>query len=287
MIYSLRLFILALAVFTIGAVAAHAQPKGWPCDYGYRPGNTWFYRSLGPPYLTYAVTASRDSVGSNGEYWVYAGGYWYRIDSACHFDVYVGAVDLEFQHAFIASADSGDRWVMDSVGGEPSRRAIIYDTYDQYVFGKKSRISEVRYYFDNPDNWPGGDTWASGFGIIAIRRNPGGYDVLIGAIIDGKHYGTTSGLDESPADVGATSIAVYPVPTSSGATVRFTAHGERAASFTVHDMLGRVVQRTDLNELNDGLNTVPLDLNGLPPGAYMVTVEANGAACRAPLVIAR
>lgn len=86
---------------------------------------------------------------------------------------------------------------MDSIGGGPPYRAFVYDTYDQYVFGKKSRISEVRYYFSSPDNWPVGDTWASGIGIIDVRRNPTGYYVLIGAIIDGKHYGTTSGMDEN------------------------------------------------------------------------------------------
>lgn len=193
---ALSLLLLVLLLI-FGASMAEAQPKGWPCDYGYRPGNTWFYRSLGPPYQTYTVRVLRDSIGGDGKYWAYAGGLWYQIDSTCTFNLFLNPQDLQYQHRFIAAADSGDRWVMDSVGGQPSYRAFVYATYDQYVFGKKSHISEVRYYFENPDNWFGGDTWASGVGIIARRSNPGVYDVLIGAIIDGKHYGTTSGVEGS------------------------------------------------------------------------------------------
>lgn len=288
MIYSLGLMIpVLLAALMLGSGNAHAQPKGWPCDYGYRPGNTWFYRSVLFPDETFTVSVVRDSMGMDGKYWVYiAGGYWYRIDSSCTFDSFLDPRDLPYSRKFIAAADSGDRWVVDSNAGEPSRRAILYDTYDQYVFGKKSRISEVRYYFDKPDNWFGGNTWAEGFGVIAIRSNPTGYYVLIGTIIDGRHYGTTSGFDYEPV-VETGRMTLWPMPTSDAATLRFHNNGARTATLTIHDLLGRTVRHLQLNDLPDAITTLPLNLSALPAGAYIVTVEANRAVQRTPLVIAR
>jgi hypothetical protein len=108
----------------------------------------------------------------------------------------------------------------------------------------------------------------------------------VGAIIDGVAYGVTSGVDQ-PASDAAGSVAIYPLPASDRATLAITARGERRASIEIHDILGRPVRRDADEPLRDGLNTIHLDVTGLAPGSYLVTVDIDGTRCTRAMVVAR
>lgn len=142
-----------IAIFSLSLLAAitaaQAQPHGWPCDYGYRPGNTWFYRSTSFGGDIYSERIVRDSIGDNGEYWVYFESpalhfnCWYRIDSSCIFDLFYNPKWSQYQHWFVATADSGDWWVVDTVSTQTPLHARVDNVYYPIVFGKSVTSKDI------------------------------------------------------------------------------------------------------------------------------------------------
>ncbi|HOP27649.1 MAG TPA: M20/M25/M40 family metallo-hydrolase [Candidatus Sabulitectum sp.] len=86
-----------------------------------------------------------------------------------------------------------------------------------------------------------------------------------------------SGIEEGPLNPGLT-LKVSPSPASSAAYVETAAN----ASISVFDFSGRVVLREQAQQ-----GTTPLDVSGLPPGIYLVTVGLDNRSCAGRLVICR
>ncbi|MBS1913864.1 MAG: T9SS type A sorting domain-containing protein [Bacteroidetes bacterium] len=287
--------LLSAAVSVIAAWStATAQPHGWPCDYGLRPGNTWFYASTSFKN-GYSETVVRDSMAADGHYWVnvaspsFGENDWYRIDSNCTIDFYHAPTDRQFKQWFVASADSGDWWVVDTVTLDVPTYAQINAIYHPGIFGRTVRSKEVVYYSGGAvgKDWFFSEEWAEGIGVIRRRSHPNGYDELVGAIIDGVAYGNTSGITEPLVTGEGLRIAIHPLPASDHTTLEILARAGGHARIELHDMLGRLLRHQEVNELTDGANAVPIDLSGLAAGRYLIAVDLNGVRATASLVVVR
>jgi hypothetical protein len=69
---------------------------------------------------------------------------------------------------------------------------------------------------------------------------------------------------------------IYPMPTAEVASVEFEATAIGKVQATVTDIVGRVVSTQNVEALQ-GLNRLSLNLNGLPQGAYILTLKENAA----------
>lgn len=81
-------------------------------------------------------------------------------------------------------------------------------------------------------------------------------------------------------ETSGTALAVFPNPASGAATITFDATG--VAEITLTDVTGRIV-RTERYENVGGIGA--LDLNGLPQGAYIVTLAAGATRLVRPLMV--
>jgi hypothetical protein len=284
--------IITATIGLITAGVATGQPHGWPCDYGFRPGNTWFYQSASFDNRIYSLTVVRDSVGTDGAYWAYVAdavslpGHWYRIDSACTFDAYNDPPAKTFRREFVAMADLGDSWLVDSAGfGVASYARIV--SIGRY--GKSISTRKVLYY--QVDEGGGvreshSNEWAEGVGIITKSMYAGYEDRLVGRIIDGTAYGYSSSVADAERNAGPC-VTVRPVPAIEQATLSIATGRACNATLWVHDMSGRVIHTKILAALNDGTNSVSLDLANFAPGTYLVVLDISGIHYTIPLVVAR
>ncbi len=81
-------------------------------------------------------------------------------------------------------------------------------------------------------------------------------------------------------------FSVYPNPSSGEATMAFQLPAEQAFSLRIFDLAGRMVySQEDLGV--EGENTMPLHLNGLLPGVYMIDFQSDNWKTQKRLVLQR
>jgi hypothetical protein len=87
---------------------------------------------------------------------------------------------------------------------------------------------------------------------------------------------TVNGIQQHPS-LGLADIGVpYPNPVSSTAVVPFVLPEGGHTVVTVHDLLGREVARLAEGHCEAGRHSVMLDVRRLPPGAYLLRLQAGG-----------
>jgi hypothetical protein len=288
-IHSLTLIVAA----SLNVVVATAQPHGWSCDYGYRPGNTWFYRSSALDDRVYQLTVRRDSIDADGAYWAdvtwsWEPANWFRIDSSCAVDRFTDPSDNRFRHWLSSQADQGSKWTVESSSTKGQLNARVDTIYQRSIFGRLVEVRTIVYTYSayGTESWYLTEEWAEGFGVVSSWGGVSIHDELVGAVIDGVAYGNVSGVADGFSS-DSKRFMIYPLPASGKATLMLTAHVARPVVIAIHDMLGRLVHCERLDALHDGVNTIPLDVTGLAPGSYFVAVALDGARFVTPLVVAR
>lgn len=114
-------------------------------------------------------------------------------------------------------------------------------------------------------------------------------DSKIFKIIFTKFEGSSTGNIEFTVDDALTSVheeaagtaailSVFPNPAAGVATIAFDAQKDGELALT--DALGRIVRK---ERVSGGFNA--LDLNGLPQGAYMITLQSGTSRISSPLVV--
>ncbi|MBE0642911.1 MAG: T9SS type A sorting domain-containing protein [Bacteroidetes bacterium] len=97
---------------------------------------------------------------------------------------------------------------------------------------------------------------------------------------DGALYGTWAGLatavGEQPAPARFELHSVYPNPFRDRVDVAFTVRGPGTMRIALSDLLGREVAAREETITGPGLYHRTLPTTTLPPGAYMLTLEAGG-----------
>ena len=90
--------------------------------------------------------------------------------------------------------------------------------------------------------------------------------------------------EEAPAS-GGVALTVAPNPVRSSATFRVTLSSPREVRIEIHDVLGRTVSDVPAQTLASGETAISWDTRGLPSGAYVARVIADGATVSHRIVV--
>jgi len=127
-----------------------------------------------------------------------------------------------------------------------------------------------------------------GFVLFAIGYEPG-EERLAYARINGVEYGTPLIVGSEPLpDSDQASLLVYPNPATASSgpvTLAFRLPSPSSLRLAVYDVLGREVVRPVAGWYAAGEHRIPIEVNSLPAGAYLVRIEAGAEARTAQLVV--
>ncbi len=156
-----------------------------------------------------------------------------------------------------------------------------------FPIGDGADLDTVRTAVKTFHNWAGFSTsYASGIGPIG-SGGEGTHQWLRYARVGGVEYGVQafpSALAEGPGR--SLSVRLGPSLASHRAMLVVNARPSGPARVEVVDLLGRRVLALD-RPLSAGRQSVPLDVSGLAPGAYVVRVAAGGEVGTARLTVVR
>jgi hypothetical protein len=77
---------------------------------------------------------------------------------------------------------------------------------------------------------------------------------------------------------------VYPNPAREKAMISLLSEINTTANLKLTDITGRVLINNTV-DISEGSNSIPLELYGIKPGAYLVQVEFNGTQVMSKLTI--
>ena len=147
------------------------------------------------------------------------------------------------------------------------------EEFDCYELLQGQSAGEVWFYAPHTDNW---------YIVFSGDRHQGVQTFADASITLWRHDGT--GID---GGVLNTSVTVSPNPCSSLASVQFTTAAAGAASVTVYDVQGRLVQRGSDQILEAGAHNLELDTAALSSGLYFVKVSGEGVNTMRSLTVIR
>lgn len=89
--------------------------------------------------------------------------------------------------------------------------------------------------------------------------------------------GDVNGLDElNPQSVGTLQMQVYPNPNDGDFSVYFNLKKASNVILTVHDVNGKLIEKTEMNQLNEGRNAFSKRIRKIEKGGiYFVTLDAG------------
>lgn len=116
------------------------------------------------------------------------------------------------------------------------------------------------------------DEWFRVYDIWNFGGAPMDADAMILPIVD---YTEIVGIDPGMAARDLTLYPPYPNPATSSVGIRFALQHPQRVAITVYDAQGRPVLEADAAPRPAGDQTVDLDLQSLPAGAYYYTVQAE------------
>ncbi|TNE80704.1 MAG: T9SS type A sorting domain-containing protein [Bacteroidetes bacterium] len=114
---------------------------------------------------------------------------------------------------------------------------------------------------------PNGPTWANGWTTLA--RN--------------GHFHSTVTSVKPVANVNG--VTVYPNPANNAATVAFNLVNADNITVNVMNISGQVISNNAMGNLTAGSQELNLDLAGLKPGVYFVTINGNNGAQSLKLIV--
>ena len=89
------------------------------------------------------------------------------------------------------------------------------------------------------------------------------------------------GIDPDDDDMTAAAVSLlnlYPNPTSHSVNLSMMFREEGTVTISIYNVLGKLMQQHELKQVESGaVITHEIILNQLPSGAYVVTVQQNGA----------
>jgi len=101
--------------------------------------------------------------------------------------------------------------------------------------------------------------------------------------LDDINFNGTLGVNELTKSIG---LVVYPNPTSGSANIEFTLNDNSTISYSVIDVIGRVVEQQKTLDLSPGHHTYTInESNTFKPGIYFVTFQLNGQKMSRKLIV--
>ncbi len=80
-------------------------------------------------------------------------------------------------------------------------------------------------------------------------------------------------------------LHVFPMPASTEATVRFTIRGAATTTLRISDLAGRPIQIRELGHLQSGEHSIGVDLSGLAPGAYFLSIDRRSGSLVKKIIV--
>jgi hypothetical protein len=123
-------------------------------------------------------------------------------------------------------------------------------------------------------------TYTDSIGYSGGSFSPGYREYLLGAIIDGKVYGTITSVRRHPDDhrhpATFTLEQNYPNPFNPSTTIRYGIPVRSQVSLAVYNTLGQRIAELVNAEVEAGYHEVKFDAAGLPSGVYLCWLRAGG-----------
>ncbi|MCK6604196.1 MAG: T9SS type A sorting domain-containing protein [Ignavibacteriaceae bacterium] len=115
------------------------------------------------------------------------------------------------------------------------------------------------------------------FGVIRFAPELAPYYTLRGCIIDGVHYGNTTGIEDKIAEQkGYQLYSNYPNPFNPETVIRFSIPEREYVKGTVYNSTGERVAVLQDGEMEPGSHSVSFNGKGLSSGVYIFRLEAGG-----------
>ncbi len=242
-------------------------------------GNMWEYHSsdpMDPSRLRMAVTG--DTVLPNSRaYLVLSGSIFMspflRLDSSRVFAYSV--VDADEFKLFDFLAQPGD--TISFLHGRLNTILLRAAWFDTTVH---RRCWYFILYQGVPPQWYEFLEWwiQDSLGVVSLRGEPGMSWYLTGARIAGDTIGTLTGVRAGQPVVPETPALreCYPNPFNPTTRIEFVLPKAQEAEVTVHDVLGREVERVFAGKAPRGSTTLSWNATGRATGVYFVRLETEG-----------
>lgn len=115
--------------------------------------------------------------------------------------------------------------------------------------------------------------------VVMLIRNSDG------VVLNSNNKTVPLGINNVAA--GITETTVYPNPATDKTNIRFSLAKNTNVQVLVYDMTGRVVYSTTDMTYNAGANTIDINTNNLPAGAYTIKLQTGNGNVTLPLSVAK
>ncbi len=247
-------------------------------------GDRWQYKSTATNEIVFNRYIDSVVLQLNGDkiIWMRSGNqelssHRYRIDTLNN--IY----NASFQPTFIRyrlEADSGESWKGGVLGQDTVVISLISSKYE-LVFNKWVNVKTfefVRHGSNGFNFWLGRDYLARGFGLVRSDIESASPQVVSGAFIGGKNYGSILSISSVSSMLNAPtieSISNYPNPFNNMTTISFYIVDEGNVEITLYDISGKKVLSLFNRWLSRGKYSIPLYANHLSSGTYFVSLQTQ------------
>ncbi len=163
----------------------------------------------------------------------------------------------------------------------------LSETYTEYflMFNQsfETKVYEPVKVIDSDTCWNDGCTIflreyvSKGIGLTRVHVELGGDNRLVGAIINGKEYGSITSIDDRENNFLPTefNISAYPNPFNSSTRITLELPNSGNLDVKVYDILGREVTSIFHGEVLPGTQRFNFDAKYLASGTYIITAIFN------------
>jgi hypothetical protein len=270
------------------ACELQAQTAVYPLHHG----DMWQYRSAEIPTTDttlHIYRAVRDTLLAGHSYAIieYSDSPGHDLVRQSADSVYLFRQGKDVLHFNFALAP-GDT-VSSTVFGRDTMDIVLQQVSVQNWYGGPHRIwvylDQVRHVVDAAYRV----TVMDSLGIVDRVGSFGYHEVLVGAVINGRVYGTVTDavLPAETLPDEFTLVQNFPDPFNPSTTIRFALPRSTSVSIEIFNALGQMVSETAYSRLSPGSHDVPFDGSALPSGAYYYRVSTPTTVRTGRMILAR
>lgn len=174
---------------------------------------------------------------------------------------------ITYSNGVFRSTDNGDNWSLiidEDVNNVVVNGSDVYGSGNGVLFSDDNGVSWTNIGDDLPYPYVEEVNYVQNLGLFANVSNYGLYTLGFSVV----------GLNENKTTYNTDHIKCYPNPFATSATMTVELDENAEVSYTIQNLQGEILQRTQCQNLKKGMN--PLQLGyALPPGIYLLTVVVD------------